>query len=578
MTLRDELIQYSNDVISGKIIACKKHKWACQRFLRDLEREGTEDFPYIFNEDRANHFLNWMRLFKHTKGPLAGQFKEPEPIEKFIFGNVYGWIHKDRGNRRFRKSYWQVARKNAKSQDLAIVGLYEEAALGEPCAEVYIAATKKDQTRYVFNEADLIYKRSDLLKNKFKTVYGEIRHEKSGSIFARMSEEDKKKGDGSNPQCGLIDEYHAHNTSEYYDILSSGMKTRFQPLLFIITTAGFELNHPCYAEEYPYVTKILDPDNPVENDRYFVMINELDKDEEGKLIDDIKDEKCWPKSNPIVVLTEEGFESIRDELQVALDKPEKMRDFMTKTMNVWVNQRAHGYMMMNKWTACGASKENPFPDVRGLRAIPGFDLSVVIDLTSVSFEIPLADGLIAVMSHSFIPEEALEIKRKSDKVDYDRWVREGWITATPGASVDYSYVLDYVVDMFDKYKWPKGEACFDRYLATWLEYQLADRGFTPAEIPQGIPTLGMPTKDFRAKVYDKKVIHDNNPVLAWAIGNAVTTPLDKNENFMLDKGKSTDRIDPIAALLNAHVRTMYADPKVDVSHYAEEEFLDKLWN
>ena len=556
MDLREELTQYSNDVISGKITSCKKHKWACTRFLKDLNDEGTEKFPYIFNEEKANHFLDWMRLFKHTKGPLEGKLKEPEPIEKFIFGNVYGWVRKDKGNRRFRKAYWQVGRKNAKSQDLAMVGLYELSALGEPCSEVYIAATKKDQTRYVFNEADLIYKRNGLFKDKFKTVYGEIRHEKSGSVFARMSEEDKKKGDGSNPQCGLIDEYHAHDTSEYYDIITSGMKTRKQPLLFIITTAGFELNYPCYTEEYPYVSKILDPDNPVENDRYFVMINELDKDEEGKLLDDINDESCWSKANPIVVLTDEGLESIRDELRVALDKPEKMRDFLTKTMNVWVNQRAHGYMLMDKWAKCGATKENPFPDVTGLRVIPGVDLSVVIDLTSVSFEIPLPDNKLAIMSHSFMPEETLAQKRHTDKVDYDQWVKEGWITATPGASVDYNYVLDYVVETFEKYGWPKGEVCFDRYLATWLEYQLENRGFTPIEIPQGIPTLGMPTKDFRAQVYSHKVIHDNNPVLTWAIGNAITTPMDKNENFMLDKGKSTGRIDPIAALMNAHVRVM----------------------
>ena len=241
-----------------------------------------------------------------------------------------------------------------------------------------------------------------------------------------------------------------------------------------------------------------------------------------------------------------------------------MRDFMTKTMNVWVNQRAHGYMMMDKWAACGANEKNPFPDTKGLKVIPGFDLSVTIDLTSVSFEIPLPDGRIAVKSHSFIPEETLEVKRKTDKFDYDRWVKEGWITATPGASVDYDFVLDYTVKAFNDNGWSKGEACFDRYLATWLEYQLANRSFTPVEIPQGIPTLGVPTKDFRAKVYNLKIIHDNNPVLTWAIGNAVTTPLDKNENFMLDKGKSTNRIDPIAALLNAHVRVMAKEDKESI--------------
>jgi phage terminase large subunit-like protein len=554
VALLEDLNQYSNDIIAGTIIACKKHKWTCMRFLQDLERQGAEDFPYIFDEDKAQHYLDWMGLFKHTKGPLEGTYKVPEPIEKFIFGNIYGWVHEKTEYRRFRKAYWQVARKNAKSQDLAIVGLYEISEIGEPCSEVYVAATKKDQTKYVWNEANLIYKRS-ILKDKLKTVYGEIRHPKSGSVFSRMSEEDKKKGDGSNPQCGIIDEYHAHETSEYYDILTSGMKTRKQPLLIIITTAGFDLNHPCYRDEYDYVSKIINPDNPINNDRYFVMINELDKDEEGNLIDDIKDERVWIKANPIVAKTDVGLESLRDELKVALDKPEKMRDFLTKSMNVWVNQRESGYMLMDKWAACGATKSNPFPDLSGLKAIGGVDLSSTIDLASTGFEILLPDGRIAILSHSFIPEEKLAQKRNTDKVPYDIWVDKGWITATPGASIDYHFILDYIIKVYEKYNWPKGEVCFDRYLATWLEYELEDRGFTPVDIAQGIPTLSEPTKDFRAKTYSSKIIHDNNPVLGWAISNAIVRA-NAQDNIMLDKGKSTERIDPIAAIINAHVRVI----------------------
>lgn len=561
ITSTDELIIYCEDVISNKIISCKKHKQACQRFINDLKKPVNKEFPYIFDEDKANKFLKWMTFFKHTKGSLAGEYKIPEPIEKFIFGNVYGWVHHKTGNRRFRTAYWQVARKNAKSQDLAIVGLYEMSAFGEPYSEVYIAATKKDQTRYVWGEADLISKACKFLDGKIKTKFYQpllttvILHEKSGSFFGRMSKDDKKKGDGSNPQAGLLDEYHAHETSEFYDILTSGMKTRKQPILFIITTAGFELNNPCYREEYKYISEILNPDLPIDNDRYFVMVNELEKDDEGNLIDDITNEKNWEKANPIVVKTEEGLESIRNELKQATDKEEKMRDFLTKTMNVWVNQRNNGYMNMDKWKTCGISKDNPMPDLKGLPVYVGFDLSATIDLTSVGFEIPLPDERIAVFSHSFIPEATLFTKMKSDKMPYDVWVKNKWITVTPGEEVDYRFMVKYVIDFIKRMELVEKEFCFDRYMATLLMQELTDEGHTVIDIPQGIPTLGLPTKDFRAKTYNQKIIHDNNPVLTMAISNAVTRK-DHNDNMMLDKSKSIQRIDPIAAMINSHVRVM----------------------
>lgn len=562
MSLLEELKGYCYEMIESNQ-ACVKHKWACKRFLRDLERIGNKDFPYIFDEEKANKFLDWMQIFDHTKGPLAGTPKIPDPIEKFNFGNIYGWVHKDTGIRRFRKFYWQVARKNAKSQDQAIVGLYEMSGFGEPSAEVYVAATKKDQTRYVWGEARVISSNCKLLEGKIITKFHDdlatkvIMHPKSNSFFARMSEEDKKKGDGSNPQCGILDEYHAHPTSEYYDILTSGMKTRKQPILMIITTAGFELNHPCYSEEYRYVSDILNPDNVVENDRYFVMVNELDMDEEGNLIDDINDETCWIKPNPIIAKTAEGIESIRDELKVALDKPEKMRDFLTKTMNVWVNQRASGYMNMAKWKLC-CTKD--MPDVRGLPVTVGFDLSAVIDLTSAGFEIPLPDGRIAAFSHSFMPKDNLKQKENTDNVPYALWAEQGWITLTEGSQVDYKFMVKYVVDFIAKMGLIEKEFCFDRYMATMLMQELTEEGHTVIEIPQGIPTLGIPTKDFRAQVYDAKIIAEDNPVLNWAMGNAVVRT-DHNDNIMLDKGKAKHRIDPAASLLNAHVR-VYVTPEV----------------
>lgn len=562
LTLREELCRYCEDILAGNIRAGKKHQWACRRFLSDLKRETGPAFPYVFNEARASRYLDWMRLFKHTKGDLAGQPIEPHIIQKFVFGQIYGWVHASTGLRRFRKAYWQVGRKNAKSQGMAIMGLYEMAAMEESCSEVYVAATKKDQTRYVWGEADLIHTRCPHLTGKIFTKYDAalgtkvILHPKSGSFFARLSKDDKKKGDGGNPQCGIIDEYHAHETTEFPDVISSGMKTRRQPILFIITTAGFELNHPCYADEYEYVAKLLDPDIDIENDRYFALVCELDTDEEGNLIDDIKDERNWIKANPIVAENQTGLESIRSELVEALDKPEKMRDFLTKTMNVWVNQRAAGYMNMGKWKACGVSV---MPDVSGLEAYIGLDLSATIDLTSVGVEVPLPDERTAVFSHSFMPEATLFARMKQDKVPFDRWVKQGWISVTPGSSVDYRFMVKWTLEFLEKTGLIEKEWCFDRHLAAMIANELEEDGHIVVGIPQGLPTLSLPTKDFRAQVYDGRILHENNPVLSWAMSNAVVRK-DHNENIMLDKARAVQRIDPAASILNAHVRVLAKQP------------------
>lgn len=553
MSLRDELVQYSNDVIADNIVSCQKHKWSCIRFLRDLDREGTDDFPYLFDEEKANRFLNWMRLFKHRKGILQGQYIEPHIIQKFIFGNIYGWVHKDTGYRRFTKAYWQVGRKNAKSQSLSCVGSYELMALGEGASEVYCAATKTAQAKIVWNETESMLNKCPELKGRFKVAYGEIVHPKSESKMKALSKEDKKEGDGFNPQCGIIDEYHAHSTSEMYDIIDSGMGARAQPLIMIITTAGFELSYPCYRVEYHLVSKILNPAMSYEMDSYFVMINELDKDEEGNLIDDVRNEAVWGKANPIISSYPEGMKYLRDRLTLALEAPEKMRDFLTKNMNVWINQREGGYMNMEKWAACKGN----LPELIGCECNIGIDLSSKIDLTSVGFEF-YVDGKYVVLSHSFMPEDTIEAKRKTDKIPYDLWVEQGHITATNGSVIDYRFVMKYILDTVEANGWIVKEVCFDPWSCQQFANELQDEGYQCVAIIQGMKTLSEPTKSFRDLVYEKKILHDGNPVLEWALSNAITR-FDHNKNIMLDKDKSVERIDPIAAVINAHVRSILFD-------------------
>lgn len=555
MSLRDKLIEYSNQLLNGDVVACEKHKWACRRFLNDLEREGTDDFPYIFDEERGQRFLDWMRLFKHRKGVLAGQYIEPHIIQKFVFGNIYGWIHKDTELRRFNKAYWQVGRKNAKSQSLGAVSSYEASAFGEPYAEVYSAGVKKEQSRIVWDETHDMLMRNQHLRDRFKVAYGTITHIRSGSTIKPMSREDRIDGDGTSPQCGIIDEYHAHPTTEFYDIIDSGMGARPQPLLMIITTAGYNLNHPCYRVEYRYVSQILDPNNPIENDRYFVMINELDKD------DDIKDPNNWEKANPILCSYEEGRTYIANQLKIALDVPERMRTFLTKNMNVWVDAKEDGYMQMDKW------KENESPMIE-LKQYPvwlGIDLSTTTDLTSIGLVFRLDNGKYAIKQHSFMPEDKLHERMNTDNVPFDLWQQQGYLTTTPGSVVDYSFVEQYILDL-EEQGYDIQEINYDKWNATHFAQIMEGHGFTMVEIPQSLRQLSGPTKEFRREVYAGNIIHFKDPLLSWAVGNAVQRQ-DAQENIMLDKSRSTERIDPIAAVINAFSRATVGQVQDLSSHF-----------
>lgn len=543
--LRRWLIDYSKDVVRGEVIACRKHEWACKRFLRDIEREGTEEFPYVFDEAKAQRFLDWMMLFKHSKGVLAGQKIVPSDIQAFVFASVYGWVHKETELRRFKKFYWQVARKNAKSQSLALVALYEAFAFGQNQAEVFCAATRTEQARIIWREAKWLIDNCTDLKGKYKVAYGKIEHLKSGSFIQALSREDNKKGDGTHPQAAVIDEYHLHDISEVLDNMASGMGARTQPLLSIITTAGFDLAKPCYRVEYKYIAQILDPNNPVTNEEYFAMVNEMD---EG---DDVKDERNWVKANPILCSYDEGLNYLRGQIKEALDVPEKMRNFLTKNMNVWINLKEKGYLDLSKWVDCGGE----LPDLNGLECFMGVDLSSKIDLTSVSFEFPLVDGRYAILSHSFMPEDTLEERMKMDSMPYDLWVDQGWISLTSGAVVDYRFIESYVEEQVKENGWVIKEICYDPYNATQFAQNMESEGYMPVEIRQGMKTLAEPTKNFREMVLQKRIVHNNNPVLTWAVGNAITRQ-DHNENIMLDKDKSAQRIDPIVAVINAHVRAM----------------------
>ncbi|MGL4946724.1 MAG: terminase large subunit domain-containing protein, partial [Cetobacterium sp.] len=361
MSIKEEIIQYCKDCIDGVIASGQKHIWATQRFLKDVE-EGK----FIWDEEEAVRIVKWFTYLKHSKGILAGTPIVLTDWQKFIVCQIYAW-KKDNGYRRFKKAFIEVGRKNAKTQMQAGCMLYEisvVATRNSEIAETFCAGTKRDQSKILFSECQNMLVGSSL-SPKFKITRDKIVHIKTTSFLKPLSKQDGKTGDGTNPAALVLDEYHQHQTTEFYDLaLGSNSK---ESLLLIITTAGIDLNVPCYTEEYRYCTELLNPNVDIENDEYFVDICEADKD------DSVGNLKTWIKANPLRATYKEGIEKIASDYEVAKSIPEKMISFKTKICNIWVQAKDQSYMDMEKWKKCEV-KEIPFC-LKNRAVYVGFDMS-----------------------------------------------------------------------------------------------------------------------------------------------------------------------------------------------------------
>ena len=557
-TIKQELIQYAKDCINGVIPSGKKHIWACRRFLKDVSCENTASFPYVWNEQEAQKIVDWFALLKHSKGVLSGQYIKLTIWQKFDLCQIYGWRQVNTGYKRFTKSFIEVARKNAKSQMEAGVCLYEMSVCATKNSEIYecyTAGTKRQQSKIILDEAKNMLKGSPLRK-KFRITRDRITHIKTGSYIQALCKEDGQKGDGTNPAVLVLDEYHQHQTTEFYD-LGLGSNTK-EYLLMIITTAGMNLTYPCYTEEYAYCSKILNPDIDVDNNVYFVDICEADPE------DDPADIECWKKANPIRMSYPEGVKKIREDYAIAEEIPEKMTAFLTKCLNRWVQAQENGYMDMAKWKRCEVSAI-PY-DLRGKPVYVGFDMSAKIDLTSVAFIIPVQidetdrAGKPVVkyicFSHSFVPNrEKLMDRMARDKVPYDAWERNGYLTVTNSEIVDQSAVMDYVIETCQKNDWKIECLCFDPANASKLMMDLSNEGYDVEEVYQSHKSLNESTAGFREQVYEGNIVYMPNPLLNFAMSNAVIRT--NNGLIKIDKDATTKRIDPVDAMLCAYKLALY---------------------
>lgn len=540
--ITDVVTAYAKKVVAGKIIAGKSVILACKRHIKDLKKSKRKDYPYYFDVDEANKaFLFAYKFCRHSKGEWAGHPLELEEWQKFCVGNIFGWKRKDDDTRKFVYFYIQVARKNGKSTLMAFIGVYVLVCDGESGAEIYSAATKKDQAKIIFDEAKNMINASPELKGLLTVYRNNISFERMLSKFEPLSA-DVDSLDGLNVHLGLIDELHAHKNSGVYDILDSAKGARRQPLIGVGTTAG--LNPQCFCHD-----KYLDYKNilkgSVENEDTFIYIAELDEE------DDWTDPDVWIKANPNL-----GVSVYPKDLESMCETAKRMltaqNSFKCKRLNMWVSSTV-SWANMEKYNAC--TFQIGQEELLGRRCYAGCDLASRNDLASVCLEFPLDNGYYAVLHQSFMPEEKIYDNSRRDNVDYRAWINAGYIIATPGNVVDFDWIEEYIRNQAQKYEIT--EVCFDPWNATQMAAHLIDEGFNCVEVRQGYKSLSEPTKDLCGVIEDSKLVHFDDPVLRWAVGNVVSQS-DENDNIRPSKAKSSSKIDPAMALIIAHTRA-YSD-------------------
>ena len=432
----DRATLFAKSVVEGTINRAvgKLERLSCERHLRDLERQGTEEFPYIWSEEKANEIMDFAENLTLAEGDEPALMKLWD-FQCFVFGSWNGWIHKDTGYRRFRTSYEQVARQNGKSVGNAVPSLFYGNFDGYNYPQLYATATKEAQARIVLKEcikfinADKELSGTKTKKGLFtvKDYKSEIECNLSKGIIKALGR-DTKSIDGFRPYFASVDEYHLHKDNQMYKLLSDGTKKLKQCLISVITTAGFDTNGPC-KELYDYCVKILKGAH--QDETQFIYICQLDK------TDDIWDENNWAKANPL--WTDETLTSLRsDAIKAKEMQGEELRNFMTKSLNMWVQMSDDDYIDIEKWNECAT--DLTLKDMKGKECGVGLDLSSGGDLTSLALEFELENNEYFIESHSFIPINRLQEHIKTDKAPYDMWLQKGLITATEtlgGVKTDY---------------------------------------------------------------------------------------------------------------------------------------------
>jgi len=539
------VLAYWTQIENGNVTVGDKVRRIYRKLAADIYNQKS---VYEYDPNRANHAIEFIENYcKHSKGKWGGKPIDLELWQQAFIAATFGFIHKIDGTRKYREVLLVVARKNGKSTIASGIGLYLQIADGEPGAEVYACATKKDQAKLVWLEAKRMVNKSPSLRKRIKPLVAELKSDWNDSSFKPLGA-DSETLDGLNVSGALLDEIHAWKDKNLYDVIVDGTSSREQPLIVMITTAG-TVREAVYDMKYHEAEMLLNGINDPEgyhDDRFLPIIYELDKRDEWT------DPAAWPKANP-------GLGTIKktDQLETKVNKakanPELVTNLLCKDFNVRESST-------ESWlTFEQLNNEKTFKvEEMGFRyGIGGTDLSDTTDLTAAKVIVMRkGDPTIYVLQMYWLPEDLLEQRTKEDKIKYDQWHRRGLLRTTPGNRVHHKFVTQWFVEVQTELGIYIPWIGYDRYSALyWVEEMEGHFGKNAMEaVAQGKQTLSAPMKLLGADLSAKLVNYNNNPIDKWCLSNTAIDLDLKNQTIQPHKGKNQRRrIDGTAALLDAYV-------------------------
>lgn len=542
---------YIERILSGEETSGAMEKAAVTRHVQDLKRQGNSDFPFVFDPEAGIRPAKFVEMLKHTKGKWARQRLNLvlEPWQWFILYVLFGWKRVNTGSRRFTKAYIEVARKNGKTTLAAGLANYFFLADNEEGAEVYCCATKKDQAKIAWNEAAAQIERHSTLRSVTKTIQTSSTVLKPGTQ-SRMKAlgQDSDTEDGLNPHFVLIDEYHAHKSSSMVNVMEDGMGAREQPMIFIITTAGYDKNAPCYQEERALVQGILESTIDPRPENVFGTIYSLDEE------DDWTNEHVWRKANPNLGVSVD-IEFLRKQVTNALASPAKQNSVLTKNFNKWT-QAVSRWILPEAWEKCRERE----PDLTGRTCYGAFDLSSTTDLTAWVKVFPPVDleKKFVIQAHFFLPGDNVLNRERRDKVPYTLWRDQGYVTFTDGNVIDYRYIEERI--LADAREYDLQEVAYDPYNAKQSVLRLSEEGLNMVQFRQGFISMSGASKDFEKRVLSEELNHCGNPVLTWMVSctEVSTDPAGNIKPVKPELNKFGKRIDGVVATIMALERASVA--------------------
>lgn len=507
----------------------------------------------MYSKEKADAAIKFISALTFTKGEWAGRPFILQPWQKKFIRKLFGYVNKD-GTRRYRTAYLEIPRKNGKSELAAAIALYLLFADGEPGAEIYSAAADREQASLVFNAAATMVRKSKSLSKISRIIDSQKRivFYKKNSFYRAISSEAYSKH-GFNPHAVVYDELHVAPNRDLWDTLQTSMGARRQPLMLAITTAGYDRNSICW-EVHEYARQVRD--GVIKDPSFLPVIYSADPE------DDWTDEKVWAKANPNLGVTIK-LDFLRQECQRAKEIPAYQNTFRRLYLNQWTQQDTR-WIDMEAWRECGGKVD--YEELANLRCWAGVDLSTTTDISSCAlvFE-PDSDGVVHVLSYNWVPRENIAARVRRDRVPYDLWAQQGHITATEGNVIDYDYIRIAITDEI-KRRFPLLQVVgYDPWNATKWAIDLESEGVPVMEVRQGFKTMSPACKELERLIIGRKLRHNNNPVLTWAMNNLVVAQ-DPAGNIKPAKDKSTERIDPAVAVIIA-ISTMLQSEAPEESAY-----------